>query len=99
MRSIAGDIAREYRGVRKVYNELQVRGNTSIVSRTNDSIISAKIKTKLTFNTEVDYSDMLVVTEDSVVYLLGTVNESSADLATEIAVNTGGVRKVVRCLE
>ena len=99
MRSIAGDIARDYRGVRKVYNELQVRGNTSIVSRTNDSIISAKIKTKLTFNTEVDYSDMLVVTEDSVVYLLGTVDESSADLATEIAVDTGGVRKVVRCLE
>ena len=99
LRSIAGDIAREYRGVRKVYNELQVRGNTSIVSRTNDSIISAKIKTKLTFNTEVDYSDMLVVTEDSVVYLLGTVDEASADLATEIAVDTGGVRKVVRCLE
>ena len=42
---------------------------------------------------------MLVVTEDSVVYLLGTVDESSADLATEIAVDTGGVRKGVRCLE
>jgi osmotically-inducible protein OsmY len=99
LRMMAGDIARGYRGVRKVYNELQVRGNTSIMSRTNDSLISTKIKTKLTFNPEIDYSDMLVVTEDSIVYLLGTVDQASADLATEIAAATGGVRKIVKCLE
>ena len=67
LKTLAGDVARQYRGVRQVYNELQVRGKTSIVSRTNDTIISGKIKSKLAFNDKVDYSDLLVVTEDSIV--------------------------------
>ena len=99
MKSLAGDVAREYRGVRQVYNELQIRGKTSIVSRTNDTIISGKIKSKLAFNKEVDYSDLILITEDSVVYLVGTVTKATGDLAANIARNTSGVRKVVRCLE
>jgi osmotically-inducible protein OsmY len=99
MKSLAGDVAREYRGVRQVYNELQIRGKTSIVSRTNDTIISGKIKAKLAFNKEVDYSDLILITEDSVVYLVGTVTKATGDLAANIARNTSGVRKVVRCLE
>ena len=99
MKSLAGDVAREYTRVRQVYNELQVRGKTSIISRTNDSIISGKIKTKLAFNSAVNYSDLTVVTEDSVVYLLGTVSEAAGDLAAETARNTSGVRQVVKCLE
>ena len=99
MKSLAGDVAREYRGVRQVYNELQIRGKTSIVSRTNDTIISGKIKAKLAFNKEVDYSDLIVITEDSVVYLLGTVTKATGNLAADVARNTSGVRKVVKCLE
>ncbi len=99
MKALAGDIARDYHGQRKVYNELQVRGKTSVVSRTNDSIISGKIKTKLAFTKGIDFSDMKVVTEDSVVYLLGTLYEDMADIAAEVARNTRGVRKVVKCFE
>ncbi|MDC0172587.1 BON domain-containing protein [Gammaproteobacteria bacterium] len=99
LKTLAGDVAREYNGVRQVYNELQIRGNTSIISRTNDTLISGKVKTKLAFNKEVDYSDLTLITEDSIVYLLGTVSKSSGDLAAEIASNTSGVRKVVKCLE
>lgn len=99
MKSLAGDVAREYSGVRQVYNELQIRGKTSIISRTNDTLISGKIKTKLAFNKVVDYSDLTLITEDSIVYLLGTVSKSTGDLAAEIASNTSGVRKVVKCLE
>jgi|TARA_B110000971_G_scaffold205515_1_gene227986 osmotically-inducible protein OsmY len=99
LKSLAGDVAREYNGVRQVYNELQIRGKTSIISRTNDTLISGKIKTKLAFNKGVDYSDLTLITEDSIVYLLGTVSKSTGDLAAEIASNTSGVRKVVKCLE
>jgi|TARA_B100000768_G_scaffold43251_1_gene42046 osmotically-inducible protein OsmY len=99
LKTLAGDIARDYNGSRQVYNELQIRGKTSIISRTNDTLISGKIKTKLAFNKEVDYSDLTLTTEDSVVYLLGTVSKSTGDLAAEIASNTSGVRQVVKCLE
>ena len=40
-----------------------------------------------------------VVTEASVVYLLGWVTEAEANDATEIARTTGGVRKVVKLFE
>jgi osmotically-inducible protein OsmY len=40
-----------------------------------------------------------VVTEDSVVYLMGLVTHKEADEATEIASTTGGVRKVVKVFE
>jgi len=99
MKALAGDTARDYHGQRKVYNELQLRGKTSIVSRTNDSLISGKIKTKLAFTKGIDFSDMKVVTEDSVVYLLGTLYEDMGDIAAEVARNTRGVRKVVKCFE
>jgi osmotically-inducible protein OsmY len=96
---LAGDVAREFRGVRQVYNELRVQGKTSIVSRTNDALISGKIKAKLAFKKDIDYRDFTVVTEDSVVYLLGTVRRSTGDVATDIARNTSGVEKVVKCFE
>jgi len=99
MKALAGDTARDYHGQRKVYNELQLRGKTSIVSRTNDSLISGKIKTKLAFTKGIDFSDMKIVTEDSVVYLLGTLYEDMGDIAAEVARNTRGVRKVVKCFE
>ncbi|MDA9919798.1 BON domain-containing protein [Porticoccaceae bacterium] len=95
----AGDVARAYKDVRQVYNELQVRGKTSIVSRTNDTLLTGKIKTKLMFNDKIKASNIEVVTEDSVVYLMGTVDRATADLAGKIASDSSGVRKVVRVFE
>ena len=99
MKLLAGDTARSYHGQRKVHNELQIRGKTSVVSRTNDSIISGKIRTKFAFTKEIDSSDIKVVTEDSVVYLLGTLYEDMGNIAAEIARNTRGVKQVVKCFE
>jgi osmotically-inducible protein OsmY len=96
---MAGDVARNFKDVRQVYNELQVRGKTSIVSRTNDSMLTGKIKTKLMFNDKVKASNIEVITEDSVVYLMGTVDRATADLAGKIASDSSGIRKVVRVFE
>jgi osmotically-inducible protein OsmY len=40
-----------------------------------------------------------VVTENSIVYLLGLLTKQEADVATEIARTTSGVQKVVRVFE
>ena len=47
LRSIAGQTAREFRGIRQVYNELSVKGSSSFLSRTNDTWLTTKVKTKL----------------------------------------------------
>ncbi len=99
LKLLAGNTARAYHGARQVHNELAIRGNSSIVSRTNDTLITAQVKTKLTFDKEVESSNIEVTTEDSVVYLMGKVRRLSGEKATAIASGTSGVRKVVKVFE
>lgn len=95
----AGEVARDFKVVRKVHNELQVRGNTSLVSRTNDKILAAQIKTKLVFDDQIDSSQITVIAEDSVVYLMGVTTRANGDLGANIASSNNGVRKVVKVFE
>jgi|SaaInl5LU_22_DNA_1037371.scaffolds.fasta_scaffold09375_5 osmotically-inducible protein OsmY len=99
LKVLAGDTARAYTGVRQVHNELQVRGNSSIVARTNDSLISAQVATKMTFDSEIKSSTVEVTTEDGVVYLMGKVRRSDGDKAAAVASSTSGVRSVVKVFE
>ena len=99
MKVLAGDTARDFTGVRQVHNELQVRGKTSLVSRATDSMLTAKIKAKLAFEEQVKALKIDVITEDSVVYLMGTIDRASGDLASDIASASSGVRKVVKVFE
>lgn len=99
LRSLAGTTARNYRGVRQVYNELKLQGSSSLLARANDSWLTTKIKTKLLANNEIASRQIEVVTEGGIVYLMGVVSRSAADRATTVASNTGGVIKVVRVFE
>ena len=98
-RTLAGTTARNYRGVRQVYNELKLQGSSSLLARTNDGWLTTKVKTKLLANNEIASSQIEVVTESGTVYLMGVVSRSAADRATTVASNTGGVIKVVRVFE
>jgi len=92
-------ISKGVENVRIVYNELAVRGVTPISSRTNDSVITSKVKGRFVDGQKFNPIHVKVVTENSVVYLLGLVKKQEADAATEIARTTSGVRKVVRVFE
>jgi osmotically-inducible protein OsmY len=91
-------IARAVDNVRSVFNELQVAGNSSLQARTNDSVITSKVKARFVDAGKFSPLHVKVVTENGVVYLLGLVKRQEAADATEIARTTGGVRKVVRVL-
>ena len=93
-RSIVG-----LQGVRGVSNELQVAPNTAFSSRANDSGITGKVKARFVDANRFNAVHVKVVTENSVVYLLGIVTEKEANDATELARTTAGVRKVVKVFE
>ena len=92
-------IARAVDNVRSVFNELQVAGNSSLQARTNDSVITSKVKARFVDAGKFSPLHVKVVTENGVVYLLGLAKRQEAADATEIARTTGGVRKVVRVFE
>jgi osmotically-inducible protein OsmY len=85
--------------VRGVTNDLQVAGGASLTSRAGDATITGKVKARLLDSGKVNPVHVRVITESSVVYLLGIVTEAEADVAVEVARTTGGVRKVVKVFE
>lgn len=85
--------------VKTVYNELEVAGDTSFLSRTNDMWLSTKIKSLMLVNDDVEGLRTKVVTENGVVYLMGLLTRDEADQAVELVSGASGVTKVVRAFE
>jgi osmotically-inducible protein OsmY len=92
-------IARGAGAVRSVTNEAQISGVSSFGARTNDSYITSKVKARFLDVGRFNANHVKVVTEASVVYLMGIVTEAEAKEAVEIARTTGGVLKVVKIFE
>lgn len=85
--------------VRSTVNDLALSGNSSLTSRSNDTILTSKVKASF-----VDARDMLsnafkVTTERGTVYLMGRVTEREATRAADLARSVSGVQKVVRVFE
>jgi osmotically-inducible protein OsmY len=92
-------LVRSIPSVSATTNELVVAEPTSLGSRTTDSFITSKIKTRFLDAGKFNALHVKVVTEAGVVYLLGTVSDKEGEDAVEIARTTGGVRKVVKMFE
>jgi osmotically-inducible protein OsmY len=89
----------QVQNVRSAVNELQVAGATSLTSRSNDTILTSKVKASLLDAKDLSAKAIKVVTERGVVYLMGRVTEREAKRAVEIARGVGGVQKVVRVFD
>ncbi|MBK6957402.1 MAG: BON domain-containing protein [Nitrosomonas sp.] len=100
--TIKADIEKLIMGVdnvRRIYNEIAVAGNTSLASRSNDTLITSKVKTRFLTERKFQINHVKIVTENEVVYLLGVVTRQEADDAARIASSTSGVKKVVKVFE
>jgi osmotically-inducible protein OsmY len=95
----AEQVADAIEQVRRVHNELQVGGPISYIARSNDSWITTKVKSRLLADKHSHANQIKVVTENSVVYLLGTIPRSQASQAVEVAKSVYGVQKIVKVFE
>jgi osmotically-inducible protein OsmY len=95
----AESLVKEITNIRNMTNEIAISPKSSIGSRSNDSYLTSKIKTKFVTENKFPANYVKVVTENSVVYLIGIVTQAEADAAAEIARNTSGVTKVVKVFE
>ena len=85
--------------VTRVHNELMIAAPSSLPSRSSDSWITSKIKTKLTTDKNIDPFYIKVVTEHGVVYLMGIVSHAEADAAVAVVTKADGVQRVVKIFE
>jgi len=99
LRKQAEAVAREAKGVRRVYNEVVIAEPTTLASRSYDTWLTTKVKTRLLKEESVEGSQIKVITENSTVFLMGLIDRAQAQRATDLARNTGGVKMVVRAFE
>lgn len=85
--------------LRGVTNDVQVAGHSSLTARSNNTIITSKVKARMIDSADVQANQIKVVTEGGTVYLMGLVTQREAEAATQVARTTSGVKKVVRVFE
>ena len=85
--------------VRLIVNELAIASGSTLGTRSNDTLLTSKVKASMVDAKDVQANAYKVVTERGVVYLMGRVTEREAARATDIARGVSGVRKVVRVFE
>ena len=86
-------------GVRSVVNEIAVGPAASFGNRSNDTLLTSKVKASMVDAKDVQANAFKVVTERGIVYLMGRVTEREATRGADIARGVSGVVKVVKVFE
>ncbi|MGH8808136.1 MAG: BON domain-containing protein, partial [Noviherbaspirillum sp.] len=86
-------------GVQSVVNDLEVAGLSSFTSRSNDALITGKVKASFVDTKDLYANAIKVVTERGTVYLMGRVTQREGQLAANVTRSIGGVQKVVKVFE
>jgi len=93
------NIVRDIPKVTHVYDELTIAAPSSWTSRSSDTLITSKVKTKILLLKDFDGTRVKIVTEKGVVYLMGLLTRAESDDATRETQQTGGVQKVVKLFQ
>ena len=88
--------------VRRVHNELKVSAPTSMGSRSSDTLITTKVKSKLFGAAGLENFDatrIKVVTVNGAVYLMGLMTRPEGTAASDATRTVKGVERVVKLFE
>ena len=92
LKALATDVVR-------IYNELEVGPATGIGTRSHDTWITTQVKSKLLASSDTPGTRVKVVTENSVVYLMGLLNEEEAERVSLVAAEVRSAGRVVQLFE
>ena len=95
----AEQIAKGVDNVYAVKSDLEIGGMTPSSARNNDAYLTTKVKAELVNRKDIFANAYKVVTEKSVVYLMGRVTREEGDKAAEAAAGVSGVQQVVKYFE
>ncbi|MDF3012692.1 MAG: hypothetical protein K0Q78_896 [Cellvibrio sp.] len=98
LRNLAGDTVGKINSVRQVHNELATASPADLQTRSADSWITTKIKSRLVASS-IQSRRILIITEAKTVFLMGLVSRYEAERITDVAKNTDGVKQVVKVFE
>ncbi|MGV3742547.1 MAG: BON domain-containing protein [Burkholderiaceae bacterium] len=82
-----------------IINDLEVGMASSFASRSNDTLITGKVKASFVDAKDLFANSIKVVTERGNVYLMGIVTEREGARAAEVTSNVSGVQKVIKVFD
>lgn len=85
--------------LRRIHNELTVAAPSSSMSRMSDTYLTAKVKTRLLLEKDLNPNRFKVVSENGRVYLMGLCSRKDGNQAALVARKTAGVQAVVTLFE
>ena len=86
-------------GVASVANEITVGSPATYTARSNDALITGKVKASLVDMKTITATSFKVVTDKTVVYLMGRVTQREGQVGADVARSVNGVSKVVKMFE
>lgn len=98
-KALVDQIVLQIENVRSTVNELGVLGNTTLSQRSNDTLVTARVKAALLDAKDLFSNSIKVVTERGTTYVMGRVTQREANRVTDIVTGTKGVLRMVRVLE
>ena len=99
LRNRAEAIVKANPKVKILYNEITIGKPITNIARANDAWITTKVKTILLATPGLSSTNLKIVTENGVVYLMGLTTRTQAKLAAAKTRTVAGVRKVVKLFE
>lgn len=99
LKNQVNEIIRGIPDVRDIVNEAVIAAPTSLVSRSNDTLLTTRVKAHLFDDRRFNANHIKVITENGVVYLMGIVNKVEGTAAAEVASKTGGITRVITVFE
>lgn len=99
LKNIATRAAEDIRHVREVFNEMEVAGPISRLTRFSDAWLTTKIKTRLLLTSQVPGKRSKIVTENGAVYVMGLLTKSETEAVINSIQKTYGVQRIIKIIE
>lgn len=96
LKAEAEAVARKSPNVRDVLNELHVGSLSTLANRNFDTALTSKVLAAMLQDKNVPSGTIKVVSERSVVYLMGRVTQAEGEAAARVASRVSGVQRVVK---
>jgi osmotically-inducible protein OsmY len=100
MKAQAGRVASQRRGVRAVYDEIEVSPATGTLASAEDAMITTRLRSQLVLDPDIRSANFTIDTTDHSVFLIGQArSQAEIERATQIARYIPGVRRVVSYMD
>jgi osmotically-inducible protein OsmY len=94
-----GELVATTPNIRRVYNEVVISDTINSAANLSDAWLASRVRTCLLLKPGLQSSNIKIITEGGVVYLMGMLSQKQARLAANATSQISGVKKVVKVFE